>query len=196
MKIIGKWRWHSLKWNLLIFLSPRLFSWELWPGKIWETIQNNLHIIWNWSHIWYLKLCMMTVSSTAAPILTDFKPPLRISNDEGMKMWEPPYIWFSQYIDERQTSQVNQKWMCKTNTSNTIHVWYVYLHLVNVYSKCKQIYQSHGCYTPHQPSTTHPSAPSEVLPSEYKSRVSSPGNAKPNQPLPSYNPYLTGQLHW
>ena len=26
----------------------------------------------------------------------------------------------------------------------TIHVWYIYLHLVHFYGKCREIYQSHG----------------------------------------------------
>ena len=28
----------------------------------------------------------------------------------------------------------------------TIHVWYIYLHLVHFYGKCREIYQSHGWY--------------------------------------------------
>ena len=31
-------------------------------------------------------------------------------------------------------------------TSHTIHVWYIHLHLVDVYGRCRQIYQSHGSY--------------------------------------------------
>ncbi len=30
--------------------------------------------------------------------------------------------------------------------SHTIHVWYIYLHLVDFYGKCRQIYQPHGWY--------------------------------------------------
>ena len=30
--------------------------------------------------------------------------------------------------------------------SHRIHVWYIYLHLVDFYGKCRQIYQSHGSY--------------------------------------------------
>ena len=30
--------------------------------------------------------------------------------------------------------------------SHTIHVWYIHLHLVDVYGRCRQIYQSHGSY--------------------------------------------------
>lgn len=26
-----------------------------------------------------------------------------------------------------------------------MHAWYVYLHLVKVYGKCRELYQSHGC---------------------------------------------------
>ena len=29
---------------------------------------------------------------------------------------------------------------------NTIHVWYIYLHLVDLYGKCREIYQSRGSY--------------------------------------------------
>ena len=29
--------------------------------------------------------------------------------------------------------------------THTIHVWYIYLHLVDLYGKCRYIYQSHGC---------------------------------------------------
>ena len=28
----------------------------------------------------------------------------------------------------------------------TIHVWYIYLHLVDLYGKCRQIYTIHGSY--------------------------------------------------
>ena len=30
--------------------------------------------------------------------------------------------------------------------THTIHVWYIYLHFVDFYGKCWQIYQSHGSY--------------------------------------------------
>ena len=34
----------------------------------------------------------------------------------------------------------------KHNIPHTIHVWYIYLHFVDFHSKCRWIYQSHGCY--------------------------------------------------
>ena len=36
------------------------------------------------------------------------QPPFRKSNAEGIKMWEPPYIWISQYTNEQQTSSQSQ----------------------------------------------------------------------------------------
>ena len=33
-----------------------------------------------------------------------------------------------------------------SHQSHTIHVWYIYLHLVEFYGKCKELHLSHGCY--------------------------------------------------
>ena len=42
--------------------------------------------------------------------------------------------------------RVYLKKMNHSCTSHTIHVWYIYLHLVDFYGKCREICQSHGWY--------------------------------------------------
>ena len=42
--------------------------------------------------------------------------------------------------------ETNMLYMFCIHISHTIHVWYIYLHLVDFYGTCREIYQPHGSY--------------------------------------------------
>lgn len=120
LKIIGKWRWHSVNGIYSIFHHQLCFPANCDLGKSGKAFRI-ICIYYEYIYIYVCLYIYMKLRSHMIPqIVHDdckfhccahshwLQPPFRKSNAEGIKMWEPPYIWVSQYTNEQQTSSQSQ----------------------------------------------------------------------------------------
>ena len=96
-----------------------------------ETRRWDLPSLW---YRWWLKSGDHQLRLVVFPII------YKVSYIPGGAGFQPSTISF--YICEALSKRI----MLQRPSTHRINVWYIYLHLVDFYGKCREIYQSHGSY--------------------------------------------------